>query len=292
MITGAGANGQLPGLGPQLPQATAGDKVLLQARIYNDSLVDIPSTDTIVVRFYAEPWNPTRDIAAGNAFLIDTQTLDGLPGFNSSTATPSHPNWTLVGTSKLDTAAHSNQYLLFWVLVYVENGKQLVAELPQHGLTHIPPANLTSVSDSLSYLEPYSNNLGVYKYAFYIAPKSSGLTVSKTSAKLAVKGVRLSAARVKHGGTVIISGLVHSAADVDGISMAYSDGPPGDGGEIFDIDDISHIRAGESHMAETAYHAESCGTHDLYLYPLDVPLSRKAIKFARLRVTCGDSAQR
>jgi hypothetical protein len=48
LITQASANGT----GPQTTQATAGDQLLLQARVYNYSLTDMANGTTAVVRFY------------------------------------------------------------------------------------------------------------------------------------------------------------------------------------------------------------------------------------------------
>src|SRR5215471_3753233 len=65
-ITGAEAGGQ----GPQLDTATAGDRLLLQARVYNYSLAAMPPGTTVHTRFYGIPWNNNNNTANGPSFLI------------------------------------------------------------------------------------------------------------------------------------------------------------------------------------------------------------------------------
>jgi len=269
--------------------ATAGDKILIQARIYNDSFVDIPSNQTIVVQFYGEPWDPTNNVSTGNAFLIEQKTLDGLPGFASPNASITSPNWTLVGTSNLDTAAYSDQYLVFWVVVFIEQQdsnqqKVLVAEQPDHGLTQLPANPFTSVSDALSVLEPHSNNLGFYKYAFYIAPKNAGAMLPGSKARLKLSNVAASPAKVQLGQVAVISASINSKDSTSGISVAFYNGRPDRGGTLFDIDNLAHIRANGVHGVQTTFHPSSCGKHTIYIVPLDVPFSQKNSVSANVNV--------
>jgi len=273
LVTGADADGSLTGEGPQLEEANAGDPVLIQARIYNNSLVDIPTSDTINVQFYVEPWDPSGPDATGPAQLIETKTLGGLPGFETGGVTSTTPNWTLVGTTKLNTAQYSGQYLLFWVLVFIENNGQLVPETTDHGLTQLPTAPFTSISDALSVLESHSNNLGFYKQAFYIVPKDAGATLPPTQARLQLRKVAVSPRKITFGQTAQISGLLSSQDATDGIAVAFYDGNPAKGGKLFDVDDVTHLNAGGSFLVETTYHPTTCGEHTLYMEPLDMPLS-------------------
>jgi hypothetical protein len=292
LITSADVNGNLTGAGPQIPQATAGDKILLQARIYNDSFTDITSNQTIVTQFYAEPWDPSPAVnaATGPAFLIEQKTLAGLPGFASPNATTSSPNWTVVSTDKLDTSAYSDQYLLFWVLVYIEQPDphtgqmELVSEQPEHGLTQLPSAPFSSVSDAESVLEPHSNNLGFYKYAFYIAAKGAGSGLPGNQAGLSVTGLSVSPATVRSGQAAIVTAEINAKNATEGASIAFYDGPPTRGGTIFDVDDIAHIRAGGAVTAQTTYHPSGCGLHPIYVTPLDVPFSIKTAARVKLHV--------
>lgn len=43
--------------GPQLETATVGDKLLLQARVYNYSFQSMPAGSSVHARFYVQPWN-------------------------------------------------------------------------------------------------------------------------------------------------------------------------------------------------------------------------------------------
>jgi hypothetical protein len=276
LITPADANGQ----GPQTEQATAGNKILLQARVYNDSLADMPADSLIVVRFYGQPWDPNTLQSTGNAFLIDEVELAPLPGFNSISSGGIMPNWVLAETTNLDTTPYSDQYLdqylAFWVLVYMKDTQgNLVAELPGHGLTGIPPA-LNSISDATPYLESHSNNIGFYKSLFYVKPVSAPSTVDPIKAGLKIDDVTVSASHVFLGQSVTISGLVRTSNEIDGISIMFFDGDPEKGAKIFDVDQISHIRANGSHFVKTVYHANSCGEHKLFLQGLEAKFSGEA----------------
>jgi hypothetical protein len=64
---------------------------------------------------------------------------------------------------------------------------------------------------------------------------------------------------------VIISGLVHAAGAADGLSVLFRDGTSTDPGKLFDVEPISHIRAGGAHLVKTVYRPSTCGTHVLSL---------------------------
>jgi hypothetical protein len=269
-----------PGEGPQIDSTSVGTQINLQARIYNDSLTDTNATCPgsgcpIYVRFYAEPWDPHTLVSAGNAFLIDEVQLAYLPGFNSATFSDTNPNWALVSTT-LDTTNYPDQYLAFWILVYIKDANgNLVPEMTGHGLTSVPPA-LNHISDATQYLQPESNNIGFYKSLFYVKPPSAPATVDPTQAGLTMDTVEVSASRVLLGQEVTISGLVHSQGEIDGMSIMFFDGDPNKGGKLFDVDGIPHIRASDSHLAKTVYHADSCGEHKLFLQGMDAPFGGNA----------------
>jgi hypothetical protein len=186
------------------------------------------------------------------------------------------PNWTLAGTTKLDTTPYGDQYLAFWVLVFIKDaGGNLVGEMPGHGLTNIP-STLDDISDVSPYLEPYSNNIGFYKSLFYIKPKNAAAATDLAKAGLRLNQVKVSASHVLLGQTVTISGLVHSNEEIDGLSILFYDGHPKKQGKLFDVDRISHIRANDSHLVKTVFHADSCGTHTLYLRGLDAAVGGQA----------------
>ena len=74
---------QSDGKGPQRSIATAGDTVLLQARVYNFSLADMAPTTTIHVRFYGQEYENAQLV--GDSFLIGETSIGAIPGFNSAT---------------------------------------------------------------------------------------------------------------------------------------------------------------------------------------------------------------
>src|SRR5207237_2797300 len=102
-------------------------------------------------------------------------------------------NWTLVSTtfdtSKFQETKDGNAHLVFWVVVWMQDGNgNIIGEMPGHGLTAIPPAGAansegeTTVHFSGPQTNPgvaqfeecqpdgncYGNNLGLYKQIFYI----------------------------------------------------------------------------------------------------------------------------
>ena len=114
--------------GPQITQAAAGDQVRLQARLYNYSLADMPPDSNVNVQFYAQPWNTSNNTPSGNSFLIENVVIGPIPGFNSQSNDGMLANWAVAETTKLDTAAHSNQHLVFWVLVVQAGQGNPIAE--------------------------------------------------------------------------------------------------------------------------------------------------------------------
>jgi hypothetical protein len=178
-VTPADAIGQ----GPQLLHADAGDILGLQVRVYNYSLVDM-NVGRIRVDFYAQEWDSGCNKPAGyynhnqscpgdipcqdsceaccianapvDSTYIGQDVIEPLPGFNSPQF-PGVPNWELASTT-FDTGAPSlcgtdgcgGKDFLFWVVIWPETGDasdpQLRDELPDHGLTRIPPM-LKSIGD-------------------------------------------------------------------------------------------------------------------------------------------------
>ncbi len=266
LITPASANGQ----GPQLAQATAGDQLLLQARVYNYSLTDMPAGTEAVVRFYGQPWDPSQNAVASAAFLIDEVTLGPIPGFNSASNGGTQPNWALASTTTLDTASYSDQYLVFWVIVWIQDvDGRLVAEMPGHGLKAIPGA-LTDITEATPLLESHSNNIGFYKYAFYIAPPSSGLPLAARRAggagdrlPLAVEAMSMSPAIAVLNQQVQVSARLRAGtAPLDGVSVYFFDGQE-NADRPFDVESISHIRAGSEYEVRVPFRSTTCGTHTL-----------------------------
>ncbi|MBV9033903.1 MAG: hypothetical protein JO182_05365 [Acidobacteriaceae bacterium] len=163
-----------PGKGPQLSTAKAGDQLTLQARVYNYSLVPMPDGSQVHVRFYAQPWNKDTHTAIGDSVLVNNAdvVLNPIPPFNDDPG--AQLNWTLASTT-FDTTPYANQYLTFWVVVWIEDSSgKLVPELSGHGLTAVP-GTLKSIADLKNGTEEYSNNVGFYNSEFYVFPSEPAL---------------------------------------------------------------------------------------------------------------------
>ena len=263
-----------PGQGPQLEQAKAGDALTLQTRVYNYSLVPMPTGTEVHVRFYFMPWNATRNLPAGDSVLISEEKAAPIPQFDDTTSVP---NWVLVpttfDTSKFDQTKDGNVSVVFWVVVWMQdqNGN-LIGEMPGHGLTGIP-GTLASLADAAKVEECqpdghcYSNNVGLYKQIFYIAPNSLGAAPGPlpTHASLDIGKVDVSANQVTPRDTVVLSAtLSASGGAASGVSVNFYDGDPDNGGRLFAVERIPNIAVDAQHLAQTTYKTNACGVHQLF----------------------------
>jgi PEP-CTERM motif-containing protein len=287
------SSGVSPGQGPQLEQAKAGDVLTLQARVYNYSLVPMPDGTEVHARFYFMPWNTTRNLPAepnGNSYLISEEKVAAIREFNESTGPNAQPNWTLVSTtfdtSKFQETKDGNAHLVFWVVVWMQDGNgNLIAEMPGHGLTAIPPAGTansngeTTVHFSGPQGSPgvaqseecqldgncYGNNLGLYKQVFYIAPNAVDVTPLPATASLDIGKVDVSANQVTPRDTVVLSAtLLASGGAASGVSVNFYDGDPDKGGRLFAVERIPNIAVDAQHLVQTTYKSNACGVHQLF----------------------------
>ena len=261
-ITGAEAGG----MGPQLETATAGDQLLLQARVYNFSLVPMPAGTTVHTRFYGVPWNNNNNTAKGPSFLIGEAITGPIPPFNTDSA---NLNWQLVSIPRpFDTTSYADQYLTFWVVVWMEDSSErLVAELPGHGLRTIP-GPLTNFGDVAAFEQQFSNNVGFYESAFYVFPPRSPPTPvvipSGPAFKMAVP--TLSTQYIRRGEAVQVYTLVavgNTAID-GGTTLYFYDGDPAAGGKAFDAERIVYMRARDYYAATVFFRSNTCGAHQLF----------------------------
>jgi hypothetical protein len=224
------------------------------------------------VAFYAQPLSSTYP--TGNSFLINEQTIDAIPPFDPDNDVF---NWVLAHTV-FDTTGHGGQHLGFWVIVWMQdsdvNGNpQLVTELPAHSLTQLP-GTLSSLADADKISETYSNNVGFYKVAFHIfstppallgAPPGTGAK-PKATASIRLDPVLVSSHRVARGERVIVSTGVYAKDDsVPGITLLFYDGDPQDGGTLFDVERLSHVRADDRHAARVNFRSDACGRHKVFV---------------------------
>jgi hypothetical protein len=267
-ITGAEAGGK----GPQLETATAGDQLLLQARVYNYSLASMPAGTSVHTRFYGTQWNNTNNTAIGSSFLIGESVTGPIPAFNTDTT---NLNWQLVGIPKpFDTTNFADQYLVFWVVVWMEDASgNLVGELPEHGLRAIP-GTLTSFADVAAFENSYDNNVGFYKSAFYVFPKPSGSLVAKKKPgskkpppALKMSSPTVSVHKIGRGERIIVdTSLVTGDQPIDGgVTVRFYDGDPAKGGKAFDLERIPYLRARDAYGVSVPFASDQCGPHHLFV---------------------------
>jgi hypothetical protein len=266
LITPATTPPSVHGSGPQIMQAKAGDRLQLQARVYNYSLADMPPGSTAVVQFYGQPWDTGSQTPAGGAFLIDQVGLAPIPGFNSASNGGTQSNWAMASTDKLDTAAYSDQYLIFWMFVWIQDADgYLVPEMSGHGITDIP-GTFSSIIYASDYVEDYSNNVGYYHSPFFIAPQNAEPGAPVGEGDVTIEQFSVTPKRALLNEKVSVSAMLHAGDQaVDGVSVKFYDGDPNAGGKVFDVEHIAHIRANEAHQVRVPFRAESCGVHTLYV---------------------------
>jgi len=269
-ITPADATGQ----GPQRTQATAGDQLLLQARVYNYSLTDVPQGTTVHVRFYGQGWDNTQGDFTGLPIVIGESKLNPIPGFNSASSAGATPNWALASTT-FDTTNYSDTYLIFWVVVWMEDPTgDLGPEMVGHGLQAKPGA-LTSPTDVA--IEPYSNNVGFYKQPFFVASQEAQSARSASAAPtkpvsrhrrkpFIVKRVSISPGRVNVNEKVKVSVKLRTGnTPLDGTLVIFYDGDPKKGGKAFDVEHIPHLRAHDTYITKAKFTPRTCGVHKVFV---------------------------
>jgi hypothetical protein len=255
-ITPAGAAGQ----GSQIVQAPAGEAISLQVRVYNYSLADMPPGSTVHVRFYGQPWDENAGDFAGAAFTIEEVILTRpITGFGGQ-----EPNWVLAGTT-FDTTQHANQYLIFWVVVWMEQNGQLVPELTGHGLTAIPG---TTAAPTAVAIERYSNNVGFYKQPFFVCPQEvcPQARARARAPSPAAETVQIAPRRVStFESATVTTTLVARESDLHGVLVVYYDGDPQQGGEAFDAELIPHVRAHHAYVNRVKFRPRTCGPHTVFV---------------------------
>lgn len=287
LITPADADG-----GPQITQATAGDKLRLRARVYNYSLHQADAGVSLHARLYRQEWQPTcpdtdvdcqSNVPIGESALIEEVQTDPVDPFNEQTL-----NWTLLETT-LDTTELGDKYFIFWVVIWLEdeNGG-LVAEIPQHGLKDVP-GPLASIADVP--IESHSNNVGYYHMPFYIFPEQSNAAPMKDPASeadvgLIMEQVTLSHSHATKNEKIEIKAILSTGdQSEDGVMVLFFDGDPDAGGEMFDMELVSHIRANEVYQLRVPFRPHTCGTHEIFVVAAD-GRSTSPKSMALLEVDC------
>lgn len=253
-----------PAPAPNMASATSGDQLNLTVRVYNYSVVD--TTAPVHVRIYGQMYSQTTGTLSGNAFEIGETTIASIPGFKSQSGGPGSylSNWT-TATVPFDTTNYANDYLVFWTVVWMQDGSgNLVAEMPDKGLSAIPGAGITQISDVP--FEAHSNNVGLYGdyHQFYIAPQTTP-GPSQTPGSLTSAAIHVAPQATLHQSIpVAISVTAGQAAPADGINIAYYDGDPAAAGALLNVQRVTHIEPGMVYTVNDRFLPRSCGVHTLY----------------------------
>jgi len=255
-----------PGVGPQLETAIAGDKLALQARVYNFSLYRMAAGDKVHVRFYGMKWNNANNTPIGDSFLIGEAALPPIPPFSTDDGAPL--NYLLAETD-FDTTPYADQYLVFWVVSWSQGADgKLTSELPGHGLTAIPDA-LKNLVDASKFEESFSNNVGFYRLPFYVFNPSKGtplLSASNGPDDVRLDLVKVSGDSIEIGQSVAVSALLHGGArSSSGITAVFYDGDPQRFGKAFDAERIPYLRAGDTHEVKVSFRPQVCGFHQVFV---------------------------
>jgi hypothetical protein len=289
------SSAQSAGQGPQLGQATAGDVLTLQARVYNYSLAVMPSDSHVHVRFYFMPWDTKKNLSAGDSVLIGEEELSPIPPFSDNP--DAAPNWVLASatfdTGKYEQTKNGAASVVFWVVVWMQtqDGK-LVQEMPGHGLATIP-GSLKSLADVAEECQKdgncYSNNVGLYHQIFYIAPSGVvGAPPPAGPASIDIGKVDLSANRINPHNTIVVSAtLAAIGADASGVSAKFYDGDPDKGGRVFDVERIPYIPQADPQLVQASYRTNTCGTHELFVVVNEGKSSKVVRRAQPIRVDCG-----
>jgi hypothetical protein len=281
--------------GPNLAEASPSDALTLTARVYNYSLKDTndpsladPAKD-IRVRFYGQLYCTSSSAAeasckngsttcntpglCGNSFQIGSdQIIPSIAGFK---AEGPEPNWTKASVdfipANFDATKSGNAYMVFWVVVWMEDaGGNLAAEMPGHGLKSTPASNLTQITQVP--FERYSNNVGMYgvHQRFYICP-SSGCIQQNTGLGATQSGGSVQSITISTNPQVMLeqrtklnATLQATGGPVGPVHIAYYDGNPAKGGTLVDVQNIQHMDAGATYAHRTFFTPETCGAHTLY----------------------------
>jgi len=264
-ITNDGAKGQ----GPQLETATEGDKLVLQARVYNYSFAAMPEGTTVHVRFYGQPVDSAKKPIGGSFLIWEDNQLGLIPPFSHDGPL----NWLLAHVA-FDTTGYgmkilprTSRNLTFWVIVWMEDSSgQLVPEIDGHGLTAVP-GTLTSLEDADKIRDSYSNNVGFYKSAFYVSPPPSATSEPPAQGQeFSLGAVLVSAPQVSQGESVTVSTtLVAEDGNVPGTTVLFYDGDPQAGGTLFDLERVTYLEATEPHAVSVLFTPTACGEHTVFV---------------------------
>jgi hypothetical protein len=156
-------------------------------------------------------------------------------------------------------------YLVFWVVVWMQEDGALVPEVTGHGLTAIPgPTAVPTASRSSPTATTWAST---YRQPVFICPsicaQPAGLGVARDPG-LGITAVTVAPARVRQFETATITAtLAARDAGRDGVLVVFYDGEPGRGGQAFDAELIPHIRRRDVYVTRVRFRPPACGTHTI-----------------------------
>eukprot|EP00127_Corallochytrium_limacisporum_P000513 Clim_evm15s15 gene=Clim_evmTU15s15 len=236
--------------GPARATADEGDQMLLEVRVYNYSMLDMPPNSKVKVRFYRQEMDSWLYRPVGDSVLVGEDTLlasSGGGAIRGHSNADNEANWRMASTV-WDTTGLGNTYFSFWVVAWAEDADgNLIEELQDHGLDaekwsqfigNSPTQTIRSIVDvPLEYVtllgigdipdpngevEPiemeasFTNNVGFFKQLIYVLPPESELpsrrrtTFLHTDGKLDIVDLELSASTVEFGKEVALYAKVFS----------------------------------------------------------------------------------
>jgi hypothetical protein len=280
-VTPASSNGE----GSQITQTAPTDAIRLQARVYNYSFADMPQGSKVRVRFYGQPWNHQSVGFAGDPFVIDEVLLNPIPGFDSDSTGGQQPNWSLASTT-FTPSAHANSYLVFWVVVWMQEGTAgdgaMVPEMVGHGLVALPGA---ATPPAAIEIERYSNNVGLYNQPVFVCPSQCGAPPGASVGDgdgPTVDALEIAPKRVQQFEPATVTATLAASSEVghDGVLAIFYDGDPAQGGEAFDANLVPHIRPGDVYATQVDFRPRTCGPHQIFV------VAGTETASAKLKVDC------
>lgn len=265
--------------GSQVVSVPVSQTLLLQARVYNYSHVDMNAPGlaqpaaAVKVRFYGQLFqSEAGEYPVGGSFLIGEQTLAPIPGFASATTPGDVPNWSMAlqpfNAADFAPTQQGGVYLRFWVVVWMEDsGGHLVPEMAGHGLTANPAQSTINTLGDVR-VEPYSNNAGTFKQVIYIQDPTAPppLLAAGAAPTVTVIALPLTGATGAPFGKQIVTVTVQGgAAPLASLQLLYYDGDPAQGGRLFDWELVPYVAAGAPYVNRVVYTPQACGAQQIYV---------------------------
>jgi hypothetical protein len=221
----------------------------------------------------------------GDSVLINEVKLSHVPPFSDDDGAPL--NWVLAGTD-FDTIGYDGKYLIFWVVVWIEDGNgNLVPEVEGHGLKSIP-TTLRSLADVQE--EEFSNNVGFYNSAFYVFPDQAA--VAKTDrdgepATIRIADTGVSEKRLRQAQHMdVTANLIAENNSASGVTVLFYDGDPHEGGVVFGLERVPYVAENDSYQVEAPYSAGACGKHELFVVVHEGTPDEVAESVGKVKVDC------